>query len=136
MLSARLHHNFLSRFQIRYEALNLNRLQYFIDSGRIDPSKPINMRTLCSSGAVGRIEHGVKLLADVSLSKIRYYLHMLKFGLVMQYLVLIGHFLLFRCLQAECPPVGVLVFMCESLDHSCNTRTHMFTLTTNTYAGS
>ena len=54
------------RFQIRYEPLNLNRLQYFIDSGRIDPSKPINMYTLYWSGAVGKIEHGVKLLADVS----------------------------------------------------------------------
>lgn len=57
---------FLCRFQIRYEPLNLNRLQYFIDSGRIDPSKPINMYTLYWSGAVGKIEHGVKLLADVS----------------------------------------------------------------------
>ena len=54
------------RFQIRYEPLNLNRLQYFIDSGRIDPSKPINMHTLYWSGAVGKLEHGVKLLADVS----------------------------------------------------------------------
>lgn len=56
------------RFQIRYEPLNLNRLQYFIDSGRIDPSKPINMYTLYWSGAVGKIEHGVKLLADVSVT--------------------------------------------------------------------
>lgn len=54
-----------NRFQIRYEPLNLNRLQYFIDSSRIDPSKPINMHTLYWSGAVGKIEHGVKLLADV-----------------------------------------------------------------------
>ena len=54
------------RFQIRYEPLNLNRLQYLIDSGRIDASKPINMHTLYWSGAVGKIEHGVKLLADVS----------------------------------------------------------------------
>lgn len=57
------------RFQIRHEPLNLNRLQYFIDSGRIDPSKPINMHTLYWSGAVGKIEHGVKLLADVSAVK-------------------------------------------------------------------
>lgn len=56
----------LCRFQIRYEPLNLNRLQYFIDSGRIDPTKPINMNTLYWSGAVGKVEHGIKLLADVS----------------------------------------------------------------------
>ncbi len=54
------------RFQIKYEPLNLNRLQYLIDSGRIDASKPINMHTLYWSGAIGKIEHGVKLLADVS----------------------------------------------------------------------
>ena len=58
---------YLCRFQIRYEPLNLNKLQYLIDSGRIDPSKPINMNTLYWSGAVGKIEDGVKLLADVSL---------------------------------------------------------------------
>lgn len=61
-----LHDAVFDRFQIRYEPLNLNRLQHFIDSGRIDPSKPINMHTLYWSGAVGKIEHGVKLLADVS----------------------------------------------------------------------
>ena len=54
------------RFQIRYEPLNLSRLQYMIDTGRLDASKPIKMDSLHSSGAVGKIEHGVKLLGDVS----------------------------------------------------------------------
>ncbi len=58
---------FSLRFQIKYEPLNLNRLQHLIDSGRIDVSKPINMQTLHLSGAVGKIRHGVKLLADVRL---------------------------------------------------------------------
>ena len=49
-----------------YVPLNLNRLQYFIDSGRLSASQPINMHTLQQSGAVGKIEHGVKLLATVS----------------------------------------------------------------------
>ena len=54
------------RFQIRYESLNLNRLQHLIDCGRVDTSQRIDMRTLVDAGAVGKIEHGVKLLADVS----------------------------------------------------------------------
>jgi len=56
----------IPRFQIRYEPLNLNRLQYLIDTERIDPTLPINMHTLSQSGAVGKIKHGVKLLGDVS----------------------------------------------------------------------
>lgn len=38
-----------------------------IDTGRLDPSKPIKMDSLYWSGAVGKIEHGVKLLGDVSI---------------------------------------------------------------------
>ena len=53
------------RFQIRHEPLNLSRLQYMIDTGRLDSSKPIKMDSLYWSGAVGKIEHGVKLLGDV-----------------------------------------------------------------------
>lgn len=55
---------FKNKFQIEYEPLNLNRLQYLIDGGRIDASQPITMHTLHKAGAVGKIKHGVKLLAD------------------------------------------------------------------------
>lgn len=55
------------RFQIRYEPLNLSRLQYMIDTGRLDASQPIKMDSLYWSGAVGKVEHGVKLLGDVSI---------------------------------------------------------------------
>lgn len=55
------------RFQVRYELLNLSRLQYMIDTGRLDPSKSIKMDSLFYSGAVGKFEHGVKLLGDVSM---------------------------------------------------------------------
>lgn len=37
-----------------------------IDTGRLDPSKHIKMDSLLWSGAVGKFEHGVKLLGDVS----------------------------------------------------------------------
>ena len=59
----------LLRNQTHYVPLNLNRVQYLIDSGRIDASQPVNMHTLQQSGAVGRIKHGVKLLATVSSSE-------------------------------------------------------------------
>ncbi len=55
----------LYRFKIDYEALNLSRLQFMIDTRRLDPSKPIKMDALQWSGAVRRIKHGVKLLGDV-----------------------------------------------------------------------
>eukprot|EP00128_Syssomonas_multiformis_P017718 Colp12_sorted_trinity150504_noHs@29729 len=45
------------------EPLNLGRLQLFIDQGRINPKKPITMKTLFDSGFFSRIKHGVKLLA-------------------------------------------------------------------------
>lgn len=47
--------------------LNLNRLQYFIDCGRIDISEPINMNTLWATGAVSRVGDGVCLLGTVSI---------------------------------------------------------------------
>ena len=46
--------------------LNLNRLQYFIDCGRIDVSKPINMNTLWTTGAVSKVGDGICLLGTVS----------------------------------------------------------------------
>ena len=54
------------RKQKFYSPLNLNRLQFFIDSGRLNPKEPINMYHLWRSGAVGgRIMDGVKLLGTV-----------------------------------------------------------------------
>ena len=51
---------------MKYSRLNLDRLQYFIDSGRINPNEPITMRVLRTSGAIsGKIVDGVKLLGIV-----------------------------------------------------------------------
>ena len=56
----------ISSKQKVYSPLNLNRLQFFIDSGRINPKEPITMYHLWRSGAVGgRIKDGVKLLGTV-----------------------------------------------------------------------
>ena len=43
--------------------LNLNRLQAWVDQGRIDPSKPITIKELGESRCVNNIKDGVKLLA-------------------------------------------------------------------------
>lgn len=43
--------------------VNLDRLQAWIDAGRIDPKKPITPKELIKSGLLGRAKDGVKLLA-------------------------------------------------------------------------
>ncbi|XP_078361766.1 large ribosomal subunit protein uL15m-like isoform X2 [Oculina patagonica] len=51
------------RYKKIYSPLNLNRLQFFVDSGRINPKEPITMYHLWRSGAIaGRIRDGVTLL--------------------------------------------------------------------------
>lgn len=43
--------------------VNLDRLQAFIDAGRIDATKPITPRELIESGLIGKIRDGIKILA-------------------------------------------------------------------------
>ncbi len=51
-----------------YKPLNLDRLQHWIDMGRLDPSRVITLKDLHASGIiVGRIRDGVKLLGNVIL---------------------------------------------------------------------
>jgi len=46
--------------------INLDRIQSWIDQGRLDPSKPITMKELKSSRCLHGVKrHGVKLLARV-----------------------------------------------------------------------
>ena len=52
-----------SRFSVDMIPLNLNRLQAWVDQGRIDPSKPITIKELGESRCVNNIKDGVKLLA-------------------------------------------------------------------------
>lgn len=44
------------------EPVNLDKLQLWIDTGRIDPNKRITMKVMLDSGLVSDIRHGVKLL--------------------------------------------------------------------------
>ena len=50
-------------FSVDMIPLNLNRLQSWIDQGRIDPLKPITIKELGESRCVNNIKDGVKLLA-------------------------------------------------------------------------
>lgn len=43
--------------------LNLDRIQSWIDQGRLDPTKPITLKELAESRCLHRIKDGVKLLA-------------------------------------------------------------------------
>ncbi|KAI9360731.1 ribosomal protein L18e/L15P [Pilaira anomala] len=46
-----------------YQELNLDRLQHWINTGRIDPTQTITMKHLLDSRCIHKIEDGVKLLS-------------------------------------------------------------------------
>ncbi|RUS26582.1 hypothetical protein BC938DRAFT_470568 [Jimgerdemannia flammicorona] len=48
-----------------YQPLNLDRLQHWIDTRRIDASQPITMKHLLDTRCIHKLQDGVKLLADV-----------------------------------------------------------------------
>lgn len=50
------------RFKVVYEKINLDRLIQFIIRGRIDPTKPITIKTMYDAGIFRKIKHGVKIL--------------------------------------------------------------------------
>ncbi|KAI8977656.1 ribosomal protein L18e/L15P [Mycotypha africana] len=47
-----------------YQEVNLDRLQHWIQTGRIDASQPITMKHLLDSRCIHKIEDGVKLLSN------------------------------------------------------------------------
>ncbi len=52
----------------RFEAVsyvNINKILYCINKGRLDPTKTIDIRSLVESGAVSTPRHGVYLLGKV-----------------------------------------------------------------------
>jgi len=54
---------FVQHFAVDMSPLNLDRLQSWIDQGRLDPSKPITMKELNDSRCLHGVKDGVKLLA-------------------------------------------------------------------------
>ncbi len=55
-------------FKVEMSPINLDRIQSWIDQGRLDPKKPITMKELKKSRCLhGVKKNGVKVLARVSL---------------------------------------------------------------------
>ncbi|KAI9770384.1 MAG: YmL10 [Geoglossum simile] len=53
---------FTNNFSVEMSVLNLDKLQSWIDQGRLDPSKPITLKELIESRCLHGIKDGVKLL--------------------------------------------------------------------------
>ena len=55
-------------FKKKYAEVNIGRLQSAIDKGKVDPKKPITVKTLMASGVVNRTWDGVRLLGKGKIS--------------------------------------------------------------------
>lgn len=54
----------LYRFATEMSPVNLDKIQSWIDQGRLDPTKPITLKELYKSRILGRVKDGVKLLGN------------------------------------------------------------------------
>ncbi|KAF4632826.1 hypothetical protein G7Y89_g5298 [Cudoniella acicularis] len=54
---------FENLFSVEMSPVNLNRIQSWIDQGRLDPTKPITVKELAESRCLHGVKDGVKLLA-------------------------------------------------------------------------
>lgn len=50
-------------FSVDMAPINLNRIQYWINAGRLDPTQPITLKSLYYSKCIHQVKDGVKLLA-------------------------------------------------------------------------
>ena len=50
-------------FSVDLSKINLNRIQYWINAGRLDPTQPITLKELTESRCIHSVKDGVKLLA-------------------------------------------------------------------------
>ncbi|KAL8806394.1 MAG: hypothetical protein Q9223_001329 [Gallowayella weberi] len=57
---------FENQFSIELKPLNLEKVQTWVDQGRLNPSQPITIRELAKSRCVSQVEDGIKLLAKGS----------------------------------------------------------------------
>merc|ERR1740130_1916639 len=53
---------FTNRRRDDLQVVNLDNLQYWVDSGRLPIGETLTMRDLMVSGVVGKVKHGVKIL--------------------------------------------------------------------------
>ncbi|KAK5085412.1 YmL10 [Lithohypha guttulata] len=61
---------FINVHRIELQEVNLDKLQTWINQGRIDASKPITIHEICHSKLVGQVKDGVKLLAGTKGSNV------------------------------------------------------------------
>lgn len=54
-----------SRFKRVYTPLGLEKLQHWIDTGRLDATQTITLKEIFDSGIVGKFKHGVALVGNV-----------------------------------------------------------------------
>ena len=59
---------FVNIFRKKYVEVNIGKIQSAIDNGKIDSSKPVDSRVLQSSGLIGKLKDGVRLLANGNIS--------------------------------------------------------------------
>eukprot|EP00695_Tsukubamonas_globosa_P002695 TRINITY_DN388_c0_g1_i1.p1 TRINITY_DN388_c0_g1~~TRINITY_DN388_c0_g1_i1.p1 ORF type:complete len:240 (+),score=72.55 TRINITY_DN388_c0_g1_i1:59-778(+) len=58
-------HGFVNPGALVYQSVNLSTIQHWIDTGRINASEPITMKTLFDCGILNKVEWpGIKLLGD------------------------------------------------------------------------
>ncbi|KAJ9604213.1 YmL10 [Cladophialophora chaetospira] len=57
-------YGFVNQFANEMSPVNLDKIQSWIDQGRLDASQPITLKELSTAGVVGRIKDGVKLLGN------------------------------------------------------------------------
>lgn len=55
---------FKNRRRAELQTVNLDKLQYWVDAGRLAAGEPLTMRDLMMSGVVGKVKHGVKILGS------------------------------------------------------------------------
>lgn len=51
----------------RFQYINLSKIVYLINHGRLDASKPITIRDLYMTGAFKKVKYGVKVLSNVKI---------------------------------------------------------------------
>ncbi|KAL8842097.1 MAG: hypothetical protein Q9176_002789 [Flavoplaca citrina] len=57
---------FENQFSVDMKPLNLEKIQSWVDQGRLNPAKPITIRELAKSRCISQVKDGVKLLAKGS----------------------------------------------------------------------
>jgi len=55
---------FTNRRRDELQTVNLDKLQYWVDSGRLPTDRTLSMGDLMASGVIGKVKHGVKVLGS------------------------------------------------------------------------